>query len=46
MGTPESGTIEGLVDFSAGEPSPLVGISGGLLGKLGEAMFDDTVIVK
>jgi len=46
MGAAESGTIEGLVDSSAGESSPLVGISGGLLGKIGEAMFDDTVIVK
>ncbi len=45
MGPPESGTIEGLVDSSAEESSPLVGISGGLLGKIGEAMFDDTVIV-
>ena len=46
MGPPESGAKEALVDPSAGEPSPLVGISGGLLGKIGEAMFDDTVIVK
>ncbi len=46
MGPPESGTIEGLVDSSAGESSPLVGISEGLLRKTGEAMYDDTVIVK
>ncbi len=46
MGPPESGTIEGLVDSSAGEPSPLVGISEGLLGMIGEAIFDDTAIVK
>ncbi len=43
MGSPESGTIEGLADSSAGESPPLIGISGGLFG---EAMFDDTVIVK
>ncbi len=43
MGPLESGTIEGLVDSSARESSPSVGISGGLLGM---AMFDDTVIVK
>ena len=42
MGSPESGTIEDLIDFSAAESSPLVGISDGF----GEAMFDDTVIVK
>ncbi len=46
MGPPESGTMEGLVDPSAGESSSLVGISGLLLGKIGEATFDDTVIVK
>ena len=45
VGPPESGTIEGLVDSSAGESSPLVGNFWGLLGKIGEAMFDDTVIV-
>ena len=46
MGPPKSGTIEGLVDSSAGESSPLVGISEGLLGKIGEATLGDTVIVK
>ena len=45
MGPPESGTIEGLVDSSAGGPSPLIDMSGGL-GKIGEAMFNDTVTVK
>ncbi len=46
MGLPESGTIEGLVASSAGVSSPLVGISGGLLGMIGEGTFADTVIVK
>ncbi len=46
MGPPESGTIEGSVVSSTGVSSPLVGISGGLLGKIGEDMFTDTVIVK
>ncbi len=46
MGTPESRIIEGLVDSSVGEPSPLVGISGGLSGKIRVALFDDAVIVK
>jgi len=46
MGPPESGTIEGLVVCSAGLSSPLVGISGELLGKIGEGMLADTVIVK
>ncbi len=46
MGPQESGTIEGLVDSSAGESSPLIGLSEGLLGKIGETMVDDTVIVK
>jgi len=46
MGPPESGTIEGLVDSSAGESSPLIGVSEGLLRKIGEAMPDDTEIVR
>ena len=45
MGPLASGTIEGLVDSSAGGPSPLIDMSGGL-GKIGEAMFKDTAIVK
>ncbi len=46
MGTPEFGAIEGLVASSAGVSSPLVGISGGLMGTIGGGMFADTVIVK
>ena len=48
MGPLESGAIEGLVVSSAGvsESSPLVDISGGLLGKIGEGILADTVIVK
>ncbi len=46
MDPPESGTIEGLVASSAGVPSPLVGISGGLSGMIGGGMIVDTVIVK
>ncbi len=41
MGPLESETIEGFVVSSMGVSSPLVGISGGLLGKIG-----DTVIAK
>ncbi len=46
MGPPESGVIEALVASSAGESYPSVGIFWGLLGKIGEAVFADTVIVK
>ncbi len=46
MGPPESGTLKGLVASSAGVLSPLVGISGGLLGIIVRGMFADTVIVK
>ncbi len=46
MGPPESTTIEGLVDPSAGESYPLVGAPGGLLGMIEWGMFDDTVIIK
>ena len=46
MGPPESGTIEGLVVCSAGAWSPLVGISGRLLGKIEEGIFAHTLIVK
>ncbi len=46
MGPPESGAIEDLVASSAGESSLLVGISEGLLEKIGEAMLVDTAIVK
>ncbi len=46
MGPPEYGAIEGLVASSAGVSSPLVGISGGLLGTIGDGVFADTVIVK
>ncbi len=45
MGPPEPGTVEGLVVSSAGVSSPLVGISGGLSGNVGDGMFVDTVIV-
>ncbi len=46
MSPPESGTIEGLVDSSAGESSSLVGTSGRLLEIIGGGIFADTVIVK
>ena len=46
MGPLEAGTVEGLVVSSAVVSSPLVGISGGLLGMTGEGTFADTVIVK
>ncbi len=36
----------GLVDSSAAESSPLIGISGELLGMIEGDMFADTVIVK
>ncbi len=46
MGPSESGAIEGLVVSPAGVSSPLVGISGLLMGMIGGGMFADTVIVK
>jgi len=46
MGLPESGDIEGFVASSAGESSPSISVLGGSLGKIGEAMSADTVIVK
>ena len=46
MGPPESGAIDSLVATPTGVSSPLVDISGVLLGMTGGGMFADTVIVK
>ena len=46
MGPSESGDSEGFVASSAGESSPSISILGGVLGKIGEVMLADTVIVK